>query len=145
MDNKMKKCMIAGVSLVFAGIAFCLANSLFSTILNTLVASGTINEIVTTTLFKVNNVVFWYGGMAIILVGAVLQLVACKKLGKKEVKKSVLCPYCGAPNPAENKFCVSCGNPTVKRCVNCGAELAPGEQFCGKCGVRVRDNTDPKD
>ena len=87
----------------------------------------------------------YYEGDQIVGVDVDIMNMVGKKLGKKEVKKSVLCPYCGAPNPAENKFCVSCGNPTVKRCVNCGAELAPGEQFCGKCGVRVRDNTDPKD
>ena len=44
------------------------------------------------------------------------------------------CPNCQTPNPAEAKFCMSCGASLAATCPNCQTELPPEAQFCFKCG-----------
>ena len=46
----------------------------------------------------------------------------------------VVCPSCGASNPAENRFCGSCGWSLDLACDACGAMNPPGNRFCGSCG-----------
>ena len=68
------------------------------------------------------------------------------------------CPYCGAENPDDAKFCWKCGKPlkgkkqesiqkkeqTSKReqhfikCPYCGAENPENARFCWKCGKPLR-------
>lgn len=50
----------------------------------------------------------------------------------------VLCPNCGAQNPAGQKFCSNCGKSLAPakmvKCPNCGAEMPETMKFCGNCG-----------
>ena len=50
------------------------------------------------------------------------------------------CPSCGAPLPANVKFCPECGAKIVVKnlCRECNAELKPGARFCGECGAKVQ-------
>jgi class 3 adenylate cyclase len=47
------------------------------------------------------------------------------------------CPNCGAANPDDARFCVSCGASLASACGNCGAELPEGARFCPACGTPV--------
>ena len=47
---------------------------------------------------------------------------------------TVLCPNCGAENPAGQRFCGSCGTALAQTCASCGAANPPGQRFCGNCG-----------
>ncbi len=46
----------------------------------------------------------------------------------------MICPACGAQNPAEKRFCGDCGSPLASACAVCGATNPPGKRFCGDCG-----------
>jgi hypothetical protein len=46
----------------------------------------------------------------------------------------VTCTACGFDNPANVKFCGSCGRRLGAGCPSCGAESPPGFRFCGECG-----------
>ena len=55
-------------------------------------------------------------------------------------QKIIICPKCGAQNPAGMKFCGNCGaplRPTEKTCPKCGAKNPPGMKFCGNCGAKL--------
>ena len=55
-------------------------------------------------------------------------------------QRIIICPKCGAQNPAEMKFCGNCGaplRPTEKTCPKCGAKNPPGMKFCGNCGAKL--------
>src|SRR5262245_62684247 len=45
------------------------------------------------------------------------------------------CPHCDHENPADQKFCGSCGTRLVAPCVACGTPNPPGQKFCGDCGA----------
>lgn len=49
---------------------------------------------------------------------------------------TVSCPKCGTANPANAKFCNSCGGQLQGSvaCSKCGAQNAPGAKFCNGCG-----------
>ena len=49
------------------------------------------------------------------------------------------CPNCQTPNPAEAKFCMSCGTSLAATCPNCQTELPPEAQFCFKCGQSLAE------
>ena len=51
----------------------------------------------------------------------------------------IYCPNCGAKLPLTAKFCMSCGQPLVKKniCPKCGSELPSGAKFCLNCGEKV--------
>jgi len=57
----------------------------------------------------------------------------------------VVCPSCGAKNPATVKFCGSCGAslaPVAKIvCPNCKAENPANLKFCGNCGKPLAQST----
>jgi len=46
------------------------------------------------------------------------------------------CPNCNAANPANSKFCSSCGQSMVKQdnCVKCNAGIPENSKFCPECG-----------
>src|SRR5262245_805876 len=48
------------------------------------------------------------------------------------------CPACTAENPAEHRFCDTCGAALV-RCPGCGALGRPGAHFCGQCGAALAE------
>jgi len=56
----------------------------------------------------------------------------------------ILCPQCGAQNPAGNQFCGSCGKslapPKMLKCPNCGANVPEGNKFCGECGTSMESD-----
>jgi class 3 adenylate cyclase/tetratricopeptide (TPR) repeat protein len=44
------------------------------------------------------------------------------------------CNSCGSANPAEAKFCMSCGAQLERRCPSCGTPAPPAAKFCMSCG-----------
>ena len=51
-----------------------------------------------------------------------------------------ICPSCGKSNPADAKFCLSCGEKLSagKTCPSCGRELQPDAKFCPFCGQKIQ-------
>ncbi|MBU0684758.1 MAG: SPFH domain-containing protein [Thermoplasmatota archaeon] len=52
----------------------------------------------------------------------------------------VACPKCGTQNPANNKFCASCGaklSVATVPCPKCKAEVPEGTKFCPECGTAM--------
>ncbi len=47
------------------------------------------------------------------------------------------CPKCYIENPDDNKFCRECGTALLLVCTKCQNKLQAGDNFCGKCGLRV--------
>jgi class 3 adenylate cyclase/pimeloyl-ACP methyl ester carboxylesterase len=45
-----------------------------------------------------------------------------------------VCSGCGGDNPAEHRFCASCGASLLRSCPGCGAAALPDARFCGACG-----------
>jgi len=59
--------------------------------------------------------------------------------GQQPAAATVACPKCGTANPADAKFCNSCGTKlgdTVK-CPKCNTENAAGAKFCNSCGAKL--------
>jgi class 3 adenylate cyclase len=52
---------------------------------------------------------------------------------------SATCGSCGAQNPADSRFCGSCGVSLEQRqqCPSCGAESPAGQRFCNSCGQQL--------
>jgi len=55
----------------------------------------------------------------------------------------VICPNCGAENPAGKRFCGDCGTALAVVCATCGAENPPEKRFCGDCGSPLSAAVDP--
>jgi len=53
------------------------------------------------------------------------------------------CGNCGARNPAQAKFCMSCGQALARRCPNCGAEPPDQARFCMDCGTPLGGGAPP--
>ncbi len=55
-------------------------------------------------------------------------------------QKVVICPSCGAKNPADAKFCQNCGKPLSAKqpetidCPYCKAQIPKDSKFCPNCG-----------
>ena len=49
----------------------------------------------------------------------------------------IRCASCGAEQPAEARFCSSCGAALYVSCPNCGAEQAASASFCSSCGYAL--------
>ena len=47
------------------------------------------------------------------------------------------CPKCGTDNPAQARFCLTCGEKLVEVCPQCGRNLPAGSKFCLECGAKV--------
>ena len=55
----------------------------------------------------------------------------------------MLCTGCGHDNPAEARFCMSCGQTLCQACSACGAEAPPEARFCMSCGASLQTNAEP--
>jgi class 3 adenylate cyclase/tetratricopeptide (TPR) repeat protein len=53
---------------------------------------------------------------------------------------TIRCASCGAEQPAEARFCSSCGAALYVACPNCGAEQAASASFCASCGYALGDD-----
>jgi class 3 adenylate cyclase/tetratricopeptide (TPR) repeat protein len=53
---------------------------------------------------------------------------------------NIRCASCGAEQPAEARFCSSCGAALYIACPNCGAEQAANASFCATCGYALNDD-----
>jgi class 3 adenylate cyclase/tetratricopeptide (TPR) repeat protein len=53
------------------------------------------------------------------------------------------CDVCGASNPADSRFCASCGSPLAAVCRRCGAPLPEAARFCPACGEPVEPAAAP--
>ena len=47
----------------------------------------------------------------------------------------VRCLTCNSGNPADAKYCCSCGSPLQIVCARCGASNPPDARFCPECGI----------
>jgi membrane protease subunit (stomatin/prohibitin family) len=56
------------------------------------------------------------------------------------------CPHCNAANPANAKFCASCGKEMAAGipCPKCNAIVPQGAKFCPSCGQNMQVGTCPK-
>jgi membrane protease subunit (stomatin/prohibitin family) len=61
---------------------------------------------------------------------------------QQATQELLVCPHCGARNPAGNRFCGGCGKsmeaPKTVKCPNCGADVPEGNKFCGSCGTKMQ-------
>src|SRR6266540_3126517 len=53
------------------------------------------------------------------------------------------CPTCEFDNPADARFCGSCGATLTPACPSCGAENPAGFRFCGSCGAPLLGTDGP--
>ena len=56
---------------------------------------------------------------------------------------TLTCGACGTGNPADARFCMSCGTRLERRCPSCGTPASPEARFCTACGTRLDDASDP--
>jgi len=49
----------------------------------------------------------------------------------------MLCKQCQTDNPANAKFCLSCGAKLGLTCPQCGAQLPSQAKFCLECGAKI--------
>lgn len=48
--------------------------------------------------------------------------------------ETIACPACDAANPADHRFCGTCGAPLTRTCPDCGKTSPASNRFCGGCG-----------
>ena len=53
------------------------------------------------------------------------------------------CPRCGAENPEQARFCMTCAAPLVLVCPQCGTELPSAARFCSHCAAPLAAPTAP--
>jgi hypothetical protein len=49
----------------------------------------------------------------------------------------LICESCGTENPAQARFCMSCGAALERRCPSCGTIAPPEAKFCMSCGTAL--------
>ncbi len=52
------------------------------------------------------------------------------------------CPACRHENPADFRFCESCGARLERSCLTCGESASPSASFCGKCGSALESDSE---
>ena len=57
--------------------------------------------------------------------------------------KGRACSSCGAENPDQARFCISCGTQLLPSCPSCGAENPAGAKFCMECGSDLASGASP--
>ncbi len=70
---------------------------------------------------------------------------AVRRIHEARSRDGLMCPQCGRPYQAEDRFCVRCGADLPQEeaktdgrvCPSCGAGLRPGDVFCSRCGHRL--------
>ena len=64
------------------------------------------------------------------------ELCEAAKQADEQEKEEIKCVQCGAPLPADAKFCHKCGAKQESSCPQCGALLLSSAKFCHKCGAQ---------
>jgi class 3 adenylate cyclase/tetratricopeptide (TPR) repeat protein len=54
-----------------------------------------------------------------------------------------VCQNCGNENPADARFCMSCGNALEAVCPSCGTVAPPEAKFCMSCGTALKGDAPP--
>jgi len=71
-------------------------------------------------------------------IGLTMPFMMAQQMQQAQAQQVIVCPSCGAKNPATVKFCGSCGAslaPVPKVvCPSCKAENPANQKFCGNCG-----------
>ncbi|MDD1743734.1 MAG: SPFH domain-containing protein, partial [Methanomassiliicoccales archaeon] len=79
-------------------------------------------------------------GMGYQMLGTMQQPSQPPGAGQPPTQPMILCPKCGAQNPASNKFCAECGAklmPNMVPCPKCGEKVPEGTKFCPNCGTSM--------
>jgi len=53
------------------------------------------------------------------------------------MRQALVCPSCGQPIVAGQRFCGICGAALSLNCLRCGAHINPGAKFCENCGSAI--------
>ncbi|MCD8308289.1 MAG: zinc-ribbon domain-containing protein, partial [Clostridia bacterium] len=64
-----------------------------------------------------------------------------KAAAEERVVEGAVCPACGAPLEAGDKFCPACGAsavPAKKECPFCGRKNSAKAKFCSGCGRKLK-------
>jgi hypothetical protein len=72
--------------------------------------------------------------------GEIEQQVAAILTERREARagsKRVLCPNCGKPFQAGDRFCARCGESHPNTCLRCGERHRLGDRFCTRCGTAL--------
>jgi len=64
------------------------------------------------------------------------ELCEAAKQADEQEPGGTQCIQCGAPLPANAKFCHECGAKKECDCPQCGALLQPNAKFCSNCGAK---------
>jgi ribosomal protein L40E len=48
---------------------------------------------------------------------------------------ALACAACGTENPADARFCMSCGSQLERICPSCNAPAPAAARFCMSCGA----------
>jgi len=71
-------------------------------------------------------------------IGLTMPFMMTQQMQQAQAQQLVICPSCGAKNPAGTKFCGTCGAslapPAKVVCPKCKAENPANLKFCGNCG-----------
>jgi len=78
-------------------------------------------------------------------IGLTMPYMMAQQMQQAQAQQLIVCPSCGAKNPAAVKFCGSCGAslapPAKVVCPNCKAENPANLKFCGNCGKPLTQTT----
>jgi hypothetical protein len=58
---------------------------------------------------------------------------------------ALLCPSCGKPGSAADRFCWSCGARLGEGCPGCGGPVQMEDRFCAGCGARLKAKRTSRD
>ncbi|MBR3621376.1 MAG: zinc ribbon domain-containing protein, partial [Clostridia bacterium] len=63
----------------------------------------------------------------------------CHECGNKIVSVSANEIICPkcGEKTAKGKFCINCGTPLANKCPNCGTDVPAGGKFCLECGTKI--------